>query len=107
MHFRQAYKAAIVAYQKNGKNTSVDVAFDEDDVLVLNAFEGSPLLQKPPPEFYGPISKPFSAAVTSMLSISNHGNDNRLDNDGNVHSTDPSAAAWKDLRVTFPSNHFL
>jgi Trk K+ transport system NAD-binding subunit len=39
-----------------------------------------------------------------MLSISTHGDDNRQDNDGNVQSTDPSAAAWKDLRVTFPSD---
>jgi Trk K+ transport system NAD-binding subunit len=103
VHFRKAYKAAIVAYQKNGKNTSIDVAFDEGDVLVLNAFEGSPLLNKPPPEFYAPKSKPFSAAVTSMLSLSNHGDDNSQDNNGNLHATDLSAA-WKDLKVTFPSD---
>jgi di/tricarboxylate transporter len=93
VHFRDVYNAAIVAYQKNGKNTSVDVAFDAGDLLVLKAYDGSPLLEQPPPDFYNQIDR---AKPTSSK-----------DNSDNVPAiAAPSALqdAWKDLKVAFPDD---
>ena len=50
--FRQTYGAAIIAFQKKGKNVSVDSVMEEGDTLVLQVLEGSPLLRKPPKDFY-------------------------------------------------------
>jgi hypothetical protein len=54
--FRQTYKAAIVAVQKRKKDTpEVSLSktlFDVGDVLVLQASDDSPLLIRPPPDFY-------------------------------------------------------
>jgi len=46
--FSGAYSASIVAYQKDGKNATLDVAFGAGDLIVLEVAEGSPLLTKPP-----------------------------------------------------------
>ena len=52
-NFRQVYKAAIVAIQKGGRgNAPRNARFDAGDVLVLQASNGSPLLQEPPKDFY-------------------------------------------------------
>jgi di/tricarboxylate transporter len=45
--FRELYKANIVAYQKRGRNTSIEREFTEGDLLLLEVFEGSPLLNNP------------------------------------------------------------
>ena len=55
MDFRDTYKAAIVAVQKGGRNTSEalsTVKFNAGDVLVLQTTEESPLLIRPPEDFY-------------------------------------------------------
>jgi di/tricarboxylate transporter len=58
--FRERYKAAIVAVRKDQKNISTQlqtVSFDVDDVLVLQASNDSPLLFRPPHDFYKKLSK--------------------------------------------------
>eukprot|EP00978_Attheya_sp_CCMP212_P041383 scaffold236706_cov48-Attheya_sp.AAC.1 len=54
--FRQTYKAAIVAVQKRKKDTPEvslsKTVFDVGDVLILQASDDSPLLIRPPPDFY-------------------------------------------------------
>ena len=50
--FRQKYKAPLIAYQKKGENTSFDAVLDVGDLLVLHTIEGSPLLTRPPEDFY-------------------------------------------------------
>lgn len=54
-NFRETYKAAIVAVQKGGKSTNKllsSIRFDTGDVLVLQAGDDSPLLTRPPEDFY-------------------------------------------------------
>jgi di/tricarboxylate transporter len=108
VHFREVYKAAIVAYQKNGKNTSVDVPFDAGDLLVMKAYEGSPLLEKPLPDFYKQLDRGASSkgsrrsSARSIVVASNKENSSN----GLAIVADPSAdtAAWKDLKVAFPDD---
>jgi hypothetical protein len=53
--FRDTYKSAIVAIQQGGKNISQSlsaVKFSVGDVLVLQASDESPLLVRPPDDFY-------------------------------------------------------
>jgi len=53
--FRDTYKSAIVAVQQGGKNVShslSSVKFTVGDVLVLQASDESPLLLRPPADFY-------------------------------------------------------
>jgi uncharacterized protein with PhoU and TrkA domain len=55
VEFRDVYKAAIIAVQKNDKTEVVDltqVCFAPGDVLVLQADDESPLLVRPPDGFY-------------------------------------------------------
>ena len=56
-NFRSKYKAAIVAVQKSGKNVPTgsqlgNVSFEAGDHLVLQAADDSPLLVRPPSDFY-------------------------------------------------------
>ncbi|KAL7564495.1 hypothetical protein ACA910_017656 [Epithemia clementina (nom. ined.)] len=55
--FDAIYKAALVAYQKNGRNAQIDDAFTAGDLLVLATQDDSPLLVKPPPGFYNEKQK--------------------------------------------------
>ena len=53
--FRNRYKAALVAIQKDGKNTASflsETKFESGDVLVLQTEDDSPLLVRPPSGFY-------------------------------------------------------
>ena len=53
--FRQTYKAAIIGVQKKDKSEVQmlsDICFAPGDVLVLQSDEDSPLLARPPPNFY-------------------------------------------------------
>jgi hypothetical protein len=61
--FRDTYKAAIVAYQKHGKNVSMNSVFEEGDLLVLQVLEGSPLLTKPPPDFYKTVNRSVRSSL--------------------------------------------
>jgi len=54
--FREEYRAAIVAVQRGGRNVTAfglsGVRFQAGDVLVLQASDDSPLLERPPEGFY-------------------------------------------------------
>jgi di/tricarboxylate transporter len=82
VNFRALYGASIVAYQKGGKNYLLDVELDAGDLLVLHVSEASPLVSKPPPDFY------------DNLNLEDKQADVEVDLDG-LHR------AWKDLRVVF------
>ncbi len=54
-NFRQKYKAAIIAVQRNGKSTAEKLSktkFQVGDILVLQVSDDSPLLVRPPRDFY-------------------------------------------------------
>mmetsp|Transcript_5533 Transcript_5533/g.13341 ORF Transcript_5533/g.13341 Transcript_5533/m.13341 type:complete len:1248 (+) Transcript_5533:310-4053(+) len=52
-NFRQRYKAAVVAVQKGGRNVPLSgLIFGVGDVLILQASDDSPLLKRPPEDFY-------------------------------------------------------
>lgn len=60
VNFREIYQAAIVAVQRNGKNTTEPlsrVRFEAGDVLVLQASDDSPLLSRPPEDFYKKLAE--------------------------------------------------
>jgi K+/H+ antiporter YhaU regulatory subunit KhtT len=83
-NFRELYKATIVAYQKKGRNASIEKEFTEGDLLLLQVFEGSPLLVKPPDNFYGTKGNP----VTSV------------DRD-DVEDSLGTARAWRNIKIEF------
>jgi di/tricarboxylate transporter len=91
INFRDTYKAAIVAYQKQEKNASLNSVIEAGDVFVLQAKEDSPLVRVPPPEFYkslkrGFLSRVFGSASTTSLP---------------QRSKDDDHEVWKNLRVDF------
>jgi di/tricarboxylate transporter len=69
MKFRETYKAAIVAVQKGGKNTSTDTTFEAGDVLILQAGNDSPLLTRPPDDFYAKLQKLDEASRPSLVKL--------------------------------------
>jgi uncharacterized protein with PhoU and TrkA domain len=55
VNFRNRYGAALVAVQKGGQNVPLSgLVFAPGDVLILQAHTDSPLLKKPPADFYNP-----------------------------------------------------
>lgn len=76
INFRETYKAAIIAVQKRDKSKVEDLAevnFVPGDILVIQANDDSPLLVRPPPDFYvktetnaGYIPKNFFKAVGGL-----------------------------------------
>mmetsp|Transcript_26730 Transcript_26730/g.53353 ORF Transcript_26730/g.53353 Transcript_26730/m.53353 type:complete len:1289 (+) Transcript_26730:191-4057(+) len=73
--FRELYKAAVIAIKKADKSETPDlslVVLAPGDVMVLQANDDSPLLVRPPDDFYngnkGQSSKGFLKAVTGKLS---------------------------------------
>jgi len=54
-NFREKYKAAIVAVQREGQSSTEKLSliqFQANDMLILQANDNSPLLLRPPEEFY-------------------------------------------------------
>jgi len=54
-NFREKYKAAIVAVQRGGQSSTEKLSliqFQANDMLILQANDNSPLLLRPPEEFY-------------------------------------------------------
>ncbi|KAL7471141.1 hypothetical protein ACHAXS_011441 [Conticribra weissflogii] len=73
--FRELYKAAVIAIKKADKSETPElssVVLAPGDVMVLQANEDSPLLVRPPADFYngnkGQTSRGFLKAVTGKLS---------------------------------------
>ncbi len=59
-NFRLKYKAAIIAVQRNGKSPSdrlSTIMFEVSDILVLQVSDDSPLLIRPPANFYKKAQK--------------------------------------------------
>lgn len=70
-NFRKKYKAAIVAAQRDGKSVSNKLSqarFQVGDVLVLQVSDDSPLLVRPPDDFYRSGNKKGSKKRSSSLS---------------------------------------
>lgn len=70
-NFRKKYKAAIVAVQRDGKSVSNKLSqarFQVGDVLVLQVSDDSPLLVRPPDDFYRGGNKKCSKKRSSSLS---------------------------------------
>jgi uncharacterized protein with PhoU and TrkA domain len=108
VEFRKKYLASIVAYQKNGKNCLLDVEFGAGDLLVLETMEGSPLLVKPPEDFYEKLQRlePTTNGVSRSLSwrsnSSSKGDDNAppADIEGDLGARN----MWRDLKVLFDTD---
>lgn len=65
-NFRQKYKAAIIAVQRDGKSTAEKLSktrFQVGDILVLQVSDDSPLLVRPPKDFYKKAMKKSSSLV--------------------------------------------
>jgi len=69
-NFRQKYKAAIIAVQKGGKNTTTAATFDVGDVLILQASDNSPLLKEPSLGFYDQIESKADGILLSRSAMS-------------------------------------
>jgi di/tricarboxylate transporter len=82
IQFPETYKAAIIAYQKDGKNASVDASFSAGDILVLETYEGCPLVTKPPKDFYKKLDHDSKRSLDIEAEGLNH-------------------SVWKDLKVVF------
>jgi di/tricarboxylate transporter len=96
--FRDTYRAAIIAYQKNGKNVSMNSEFEEGDLLVLQVLEGSPLLTKPPTDFY----KNFNRSGRSSLFGSTPSTTQLINNkDADLEEDHGIKLIWKNLKVEF------
>jgi K+/H+ antiporter YhaU regulatory subunit KhtT len=97
--FRDTYKAAIVAYQKNGRNVSMHSVLEEGDLLVLQVLEGSPLLRKPPKDFYNKYDQSArSSLFGKTLSASEVSND---DEEADLEEDHGTKLVWKNLMVDF------
>lgn len=86
--FRKDYLASIVAYQKSGRNYMMDVEMKAGDLLVLQTVEGSPLLTKPPEDFY---DKPKSSGTKKASDESS------TDIEGDMGAR----TVWTNLKVEF------
>jgi len=105
VEFQKRYRAAIVAVQTGGQNVShglSTIRFNEGDVLILQAKDDSPLLKKPPADFYlakrGMSSR--ESSVQSLVNLITRRKSNQsldmLDNDVNPRED----AAGAEITVT-------
>ena len=90
VNFRDTYKSAIVAVQRSGKNTFTSVTFEAGDVLILQAGDDSPLLQRPPADdFYEKLENPGSLSrKSSIANLVKIGGDRSARGGGKVVITD-------------------
>jgi hypothetical protein len=90
VEFRERYLASIVAYQKNGKNSLLDVEIGAGDLLVLEIKEGSPLLAKAPDDFYEKLERSASGRRPSTFDAKEF---------TDVEGGTGAISVWKDLKV--------
>ena len=91
--FQADYSAVIVAYQKHGRNASLDAPLGASDLLILQTNEGSPLLSRPPDGFYEKIERtkiPFLDNIKGTVS-----------DDGDIELDLGLKKVWTDLKVSF------
>lgn len=117
VNFRETYKAAVIAVQKKDKSevdNLAEVCFVPGDIIVLQADDTSPLLVRPPQDFYSTETRSGYNARTllkhavSGIKLSSSSNDLKgkasEDAGDNVStgSTDTrTREVWGDLRVLF------
>ena len=110
VEFRNNYKGAIVAVQKKDKNEangSLDkICFSPGDILVLQVTDDSPLLQRPPPDFYtkSETSRFAPKQIFKGLKISTSNNDLKAKAREEISSSTndtQTVDAWRDLFVLF------
>jgi K+/H+ antiporter YhaU regulatory subunit KhtT len=94
--FRRKYKPAVVAYQKNGKNSVTSAEHSAGDLLVLETIEGLSFLQQPQEGFYNKTEKSSS----SRIAIPEPEADQSLDNTED-ESDLGTHMVWRDLKVIF------
>lgn len=124
INFRETYKAAIVAIQKDAKNVTKSlskVVFEAGDLLVLQASDESPLLLSPPQGFYETLQagdkenkRPSKSNVASRLFCTHNSNNGpsipepsteadlasvELGRNEDAKSTEYKESVWKDLKV--------
>ena len=119
--FRATYKSAIIAIQKKDKSevtVLAETSFAPGDILVLQADDDSPLLVRPPSNFYDAKASStsggynpkniFNKAVSGLKLSSSHGDLKEMeieasdDNRGVVLDNAAEIEVWADLRVLFP-----
>ena len=93
--FRKTYKAAIVAYQKSGRNKAMDSELAAGDLLVLETIKGSPLLSKPPKDFYTKVEHKNASQPEITAPVPEDISEFDVDTD---YGGD-FAAVWNDLKV--------
>lgn len=118
INFRETYKAAIIAAQKKDKSevkNLSEVCFAPGDVLVLQAAPDSPLLVKPPQDFYAKsgtntryTTKGFLKQAVGGLKLSSSSTNlkgkasEEPEEEVVIDSLDSSTReVWGDLRVLF------
>lgn len=101
--FRDAYKATIVAYQKEGKNAALNSDMEAEDVLVLQVLADSPLLLKPPQGFYKAMKRGFLSRLFGSR-LFGSGSTTSLPHNSGDKDYDEIQQVWKDLKVVFEDN---
>lgn len=117
VNFRERYGAAIIAVRKNDKSEVdllTEVSFAPGDILVLQASEESPLLIRPPSDFYAKsesntagYTKYFAKAVgglrlsTSWTDLKGKDVVELADDDITGNADTRSKEVWSDVHVLF------
>ena len=99
--FRDTYRAAIVAYQKNGRNVSMDSVFEEGDLLVLQVLEGSPLLTKPPTDFYKTSNRSGRSSLFGTIPSTSPVHKKEDDIEDDLEDDPGIKLVWTNLKVEF------
>lgn len=70
--FNEKFKARIIALQQSSKQVKniADAVFGPGDLLVLQVSDGSPLLHRPPADFYQKLAKSAASGLISRNSTS-------------------------------------
>jgi len=108
VEFRKTYMASIIAYQKNGKNCSLDIELGVSDLLVLETMDGSPLLTLPPTDFYDKLernekSEGLYDKFQRSVSRRSNSDPNLAATSVDVENDVGTRREWRDLRVVFGS----
>mmetsp|Transcript_1386 Transcript_1386/g.2448 ORF Transcript_1386/g.2448 Transcript_1386/m.2448 type:complete len:610 (+) Transcript_1386:897-2726(+) len=117
VNFRETYRAAIITVQKRDKSTVDDlteVQFSPQDILVVQADEDSPLLIRPPPNFYTKLENTtsngrkffggikLSSSFSDLVKLSGGKVPEVAEDEISISSNDSQTIeVWRDLYVLF------
>ncbi len=101
-NFRQKYKAAIIAVQRNGKSAAEKLSqtkFQVGDILVLQVSDDSPLLVRPPRDFYRKQGAKKSSSLVKFVRkrISSFGSLSDLGSQKSDTNDDESSVGGSDI----------